>query len=111
MKNILLGWLLMPIKSIYYDETKIHFNYVYSSGVSASHPASTIIIELDWIEEYHLEVGTFSTRLAVQPSPQYKSNGKKRKMAASYFCPLPSDWPKWIYSSIQVQLFDNYSSF
>mgnify|MGYP001795254946 CR=1 FL=1 len=26
-------------------------------------------------------------------------------MAASYFCMLPSDWPKWIYSSNQVQLY------
>ena len=34
-----------------------------------------------------------------------KSNGEKSKMAASYFCILPSDWPKWIYSSIQVQLY------
>ena len=55
------------------------------------------------------EVVTFSTRLAVQPSPLYKSNGiacgGKSKMAASYFCILPSDWPKWVYSSIQVQLY------
>ena len=55
----------------------------------------------------HSEVDTFSTRLAVQPSPLYKSNGEKSKMAASYFCFLPSDWPKWIYSSIQVQLYDS----
>ena len=26
-------------------------------------------------------------------------------MAAPYFCILPSDWPKWTYSSIQVQLY------
>ena len=58
----------------------------------------------------HSEVVTFSTRLAVQPSPLYKSNGEKSKMAASYFCILPSDWPKLVYSSIQVQLYDIYSS-
>ena len=28
-------------------------------------------------------------------------------MAALYFCILPSDWPKWNYSSIQVQLYDD----
>ena len=44
------------------------------------------------------EVVTFSTRLAVQPSPLYKSNGGKSKMAASYFCILPSDWPEWFNS-------------
>ena len=55
----------------------------------------------------HSEVDTFSTRLAAQPSPLYKSNGEKSKMAASYFCFLPSDCPKWIYSSIQVQLYDS----
>ena len=32
------------------------------------------------------EVVNFSTRLAVQPSPLYKSNGKESKMAASYCC-------------------------
>ena len=52
----------------------------------------------------HSEMVTFSIRLAVQPSPLYKSHGEKSKMAASYFCILPPDWPKWIYSSIQVQL-------
>ena len=52
------------------------------------------------------EVIPFSTKLAVQPSPQYKSNGKKSKMAASFFCILHSDCPKLIYSSIQVQLYD-----
>ena len=30
-------------------------------------------------------------------------------MAAPYFCILPSDWPKWTYSSIQVQLHDHDS--
>ena len=54
------------------------------------------------------EVVTFSNRLAVQPSPLYKINGKKNKMAASYFCMLPSDWPKQFYPSIQVQLYGNY---
>ena len=58
----------------------------------------------------HSEVVTFSTRLAVQPSPLYKSNGAKSNMAASYFRILPSDWPKLVYSSIQVQLYDIYSS-
>ena len=53
----------------------------------------------------HSEVVTFSTRLAVQPSPLYKSNGAKSNMAASYFCILPSDWLKLVYSSIQVQLY------
>ena len=32
-------------------------------------------------------------------------------MAAPYFCILPSDWPKWIYSSIQVQLYALVASF
>ena len=50
------------------------------------------------------EVVTFSTRLAVQPSSVYKRNGKRSKMAAPYFCILPSDRTKWIYSSIQDQL-------
>ena len=48
-------------------------------------------------------------RLAVQPSPLYKSNGEKSKMAAPYFCILPSDGPKWTYSSIQVQLYEYIS--
>ena len=52
--------------------------------------------------------GHISTRLAVQPSPLYKRNGEKRKTAAFYFCILPSDWPEWLYSSIQVKLYDNY---
>ena len=51
------------------------------------------------------EVITFSTRLAVQSSPLFKSNGKKSKMKASYFCVLPSDWHKRFYSSIQVQFY------
>ena len=53
------------------------------------------------------EVITFSTRLAVQPSSLYKKKvrGQKSKMAASYFCILPFDWPEWIYSSIQVLLY------
>ena len=46
-----------------------------------------------------------TTRLTVQPSPLYKSNREKSKMAASYFCIVPSDWPEWIYSSIQVGLY------
>ena len=66
---------------------------------------STQIMEVSFRRGLNSEVVTFSTRLAVQPSPLYKSNGEKSKMAASYFCILPSDWPKWIYSSIQVQLY------
>ena len=50
-------------------------------------------------------VVTFSTRLAVQPLPLYKSNGRKSKMAASYFCIQPSDWPVGLYASIQVKLY------
>ena len=26
-------------------------------------------------------------------------------MAASHFCILPSEWPEWLYISIQVQLY------
>ena len=47
------------------------------------------------------EVVKFLTRLAVQPSPLYKSNVKKSRMAASYFCIQPSDWPQLLYFSIQ----------
>ena len=71
-------------------------------------------IELDWIEEYKwldpprlLEA--VSGKGSIQdsefsPGPCTKEIGKS-KMAASYFCILLSDWPKWIYSSIQVQLY------
>ena len=30
----------------------------------------------------------------------------RKKARWQYFCILPSDWPEWIYSSIQVQLYD-----
>ena len=39
------------------------------------------------------KVVTFSTRCTVQPLSLNKSNKEKSKMAASYFCILPSDWP------------------
>ena len=45
------------------------------------------------------------SRVAVQPLPLYKSNVDKSKMAASFFYMLQANWHKWIYSSIQVQLF------
>ena len=41
----------------------------------------------------------------VQPSPMYKINVGKSKTAASYFSIISADWPKWFYSSIQVQLY------
>ena len=61
---------------------------------------STLILGVNFRRGMHLDVLTFSTRLAVQPSPLYKSNGKKAD-DSPYFCILPSDWPKWSYSSTQ----------
>ena len=52
---------------------------------------STQIIEGSFRRGLNSEVITFSTRLAVQHSAKYKSNGEKIKMAASYFCIQPSD--------------------
>ena len=66
---------------------------------------STQIMGGNFRRGLHSDVVTFSTRLAVQPSPLYKSNGEKSKMAAPYFCILPSDWPKCTYYSFQVQLY------
>ena len=43
--------------------------------------------------ELNLEVVTFSTRLAVQSTPMFKIDEGKIKMAAFYFCILPSDCP------------------
>ena len=51
------------------------------------------------------KVVKFSTRFTVQPSPLYKINGEKSKMAASYSCILLCDWHRWIYSSIQFHLY------
>ena len=50
------------------------------------------------------EMVTFSNTLAVQTSPVYKSNGEKTR------CQLPililsSDWLKWFYFSVRVQLY------
>ena len=66
---------------------------------------STQIVGGNFRRRLNSEVVTFSTRLAVQSSPVFISNGKKSKMTASYFCMLPSDWPKRFYSSIQVEFY------
>ena len=79
------------------------FAFNHRAGLNRGVPMdrSTQIMGGSFRRGLNSEVVTFSTRLAVQPSHLYKSNGEKINMAASYFCTLPSDWPKWIYSSIQ----------
>ena len=57
------------------------------------------------------EVVTFSTRLAVQPSPLYKSKGRQSKMAVSYLCILFVIGFEWLYSSLQVQLYGISSAY
>ena len=81
---------------------------------------SQTTIELDWIEEYQwvnlsrywkavsgegwIQKQSHFTRYAVQPSPLYKCNKEKSKMAESWFWNQPSDWTTtlFLYSSFQV---------
>ena len=47
------------------------------------------------------------TFVTVQPSPLCKTIRGRSKMAASYFCILPSDWPERHYFTIQLKLYGN----
>ena len=69
---------------------------VHLAGLNGGVPMgqSTQITGGSFRRELNLEVVTFSTRLAVQSMPMYKINEGKIKMAAFYFCILPSDWPE-----------------
>ena len=93
-------------------------------------PVTTVVIstnhniELDWIEKYQwvdpprlweavsgegcIQMWShFQLDSLFSPRPCTKVMGEKSKMAAPYICILPSDWPKWTYSSIQVQLYES----
>ena len=52
-----------------------------------------------WTRKWSL----FQLHLLFSPRPCTKAMGKTSKIAASYFCILPSDWPERFNYSIQVK--------
>ena len=95
--NIMRPMLILTITRLWIMPytLKKYTIWIHRAGLNRGVPMgrSTKIMGGSFRRGLNSKVVTFSTRLAVQPSPLYKSNGEKSKMAASYFCILPSDWP------------------
>ena len=81
------------------EENSVYWSHIAGLNRRVPMGRSTQILGGSFRQGLNSEVVTFSTRLAFQFSPLYKSDGEKASL-------LSSDWSERLYSSNQVKLYD-----